>query len=351
MVQRRIFIGPMPEKVIAHTEATQHKHSQLAIGSVFSLTQQQPSDNIHNADKIEEVSRLLKGHAFRFFLHEGGKPEDWDEEEEQHITDELAKRWKSSEWGQLWTRRHHHRKKESQSVGGHQWFGKSFEVGTLLGVNVLQGKEHVMNLSARCNPARDEIDESSSHPLEAYLSQIHPSAPPTTQVNGDAPKSIPSVGIETPTTSRTALLPPRRSLAAESLSPSDNRQVASICALPTAMSTSISNASAISDGQLLSNAKGKAKAVQYAEHPGPELFSPSPVTPEEVLTRTKSTVDINTSLAASIAPQSPVRSPTPDVRWGDVILRGIYDYFDPPIPIHIDFMERQDACESELLQI
>ncbi|KAF8809576.1 hypothetical protein BYT27DRAFT_7094201 [Phlegmacium glaucopus] len=313
-LQRRIFIGPMPERVIAQTEATQHKRSQLTIGSVFSLTQQ-PSDNIHNTDKIEEVSRLLKEQAFHFFLHEGGKPEDWDEEQEQHLTDELVQRWKSSEWGQLWTRRHH-RKKESQSIGGHQWFGTSFEVGTLMGVNVLQGKEHIVNLSAPCIPARAEIDESSNNPLEANKSRFHvvsTGASSTSQVGGDALKSIPSVEM-TPTTSRTALLPPHRSdvmlPANESLSPSNNRQVAS--------DTNISRASAISDNEPLSNTKGKAKAVRYSEHPDPGFSSPNPVPHEEVLARTKSTTDVNTSLAASLAPQGPISS---DVRWGDVILR------------------------------
>lgn len=339
MAQRRVFIGPMPEKVITQTEATQHKRTQLTIGSVFSLSQQQP-DDIYNADKIEGVTRLLREHAFHFFLHEGGRPEDWDEEGQEHITDELAKRWKSSEWGQLWTRRHHRRKKESQSVGAHQWFGTSFEVGTLMGVNVLQGEEHLMNFSARCNPTGDEIAGSSRIPLEAHSSQldvISTDAPSITQVNGDVPKSTLSVetNTETPTTSRTALVPLRHSdtmLLTDDLSRSNDQQVASESILQPTMSANISRLSAINDGQPLSNVKGKAKAVRYSEHPGPDLFlSPSLVPPEEVLKRT-STVDASSSMAVSISPQGPMPSPTPsDVRWGDVILRGIYNCFNYPI--------------------
>lgn len=305
MVQRRIFIGPMPEKVIAQTEATQHKRTQLTIGSAFSLTQEQP-DITRNADKIEQVSQFVKEHAFHFFLYEGGKAEDWDEEEKQRIIDKLAKRWKSSEWGQLWTRRHHHRKRGSQNTGGHHWLGTSFEVGTLMGVNVLQGKEHVMNLSG--DPARDE---NSSNSLEALKSQPHASlsaaAPSTVQANGDAPISSVETSIDTPTTSQAALLPPGHS---DTIPPKDEY------ILRPAMSTDVSGASAMSNGQLLvSNAKGKAKGVQCSDYAGPELLSLSPVPPEEPLQRTKSIVDTNGSLAPSIVLQGPT--------WGDVILRGV----------------------------
>jgi hypothetical protein len=308
MVQRRIFIGPMPEKVISQTEATQHKRSQLAFGSVFSLTQEQP-DNTHNIDKIEEVFRIVKEHPFHFFLHEGGRAEDWNVEEEQHITDELAERWKSSEWGQLWTSRHH-RKKES-----HHWFGTSFEVGTLLGVNVLQGKEHVTNLAARCSPGRDKIDDSSNNLLGADASQLYVAStnePSTSRVSGDAPDSTLSAEMtfmETSVTSRTTLLPPQHSdtmsLKDESLSPSNDQEMR-----PTT-STDISRDSP----QPLSNGKGKGKEVRYSDYPDPGLSSLVP--PEEMLKRTKSTVDSSASSAVSIAAQG--------LTWGDVILRGVYN--------------------------
>ena len=309
MVQRRIFIGPMPEKVVAQIEATQHKRSQLNIESVFSLIQEQP-DNTHNIDKIEEVSRIVKEHPLHFFLHEGGRAKDWNAEEEQHITDELAKRWKSSEWGQLWTRRYH-RKKEPQSTGDHHWFGTSFEVGTLMGVNVLRGKEHITNMAARCNPARDKIDDSSSNFLGADTSQrcvASTDAPSTSRVSGDAldPTLSVEMAMETPPTSRTSLLPPRNSdnmsLKGEGLSLSNDREI---------RSTNISRDFA----QPLFNGKGKGKAVRYSDHSDLGLSTPSPVPPEELLKR--STVDSSASSAFSIAAQGPT--------WGDVILQGVYN--------------------------
>jgi hypothetical protein len=310
MVQRRIFVGPMPEKVISQTEGTQHKRSQVTFGSVFSLNQEQPAaDNTHNIDKIEEVSRIFKEHPFHFFLHEGGRAEDWNVEEEQHITEELAERWKTSEWGQLWTHRHH-RKKES--AGDHHWFGTSFEVGTLMGVNVLQGEEHVRNLAARCNSARDKIDDSSNNLLGTDTAQLFVAStnePSTSRVSGDAPDST-VTSMETPVTSLTTLLPPRRSdtmsLKDESLSLSDDREIQ-----PT-MSTNVSKDSA----QPLSNGKGKGKEVRYSDHPGPGLTTSSLVPPEQML-KTKSTVDSSASSAFSIVTQGPT--------WGDIILRGVYN--------------------------
>ena len=311
MVQRRIFIGPMPEKVIARTEATQHKRSQVTIGSVFSLSREQPN-NTHNIDKTEEVARIVKEHPFHFFLHQGWRAEDWNVDEEQHITDELARRWKSSEWGQLWARRHH-RRKESESAGDPHWFGTSFEVGTLMGVNILQGKEHVTNLAARCNPAKDKIDDGSNNLLGADTSQLFVAStnePSTSRVSGDTPDST-VTSVETPVTSRTTLLPPRRhsdtmSLNDESLSPSNDREIR-----PT-MSTNISRDSA----QPLTNGKGKGKEVRYSDHPDPGLSTLSPVPSGRMLKRTKSTVASSASSAFSFVTQGST--------WGDVILRGIY---------------------------
>lgn len=305
MVQRRIFIGPMPEKVISQTEAAQHKRSQVTFGSVFSLTQEQP-DSTHNIDKIEEVSRFFKEHPFHFFLHEGGRAEDWNVEEEQHITEELAERWKTSEWGQLWTHRHHRKKGSS---GDHHWFGTSFEVGTLMGVNILHGEEHVRNLAARCNPATDKIDDSSNNLLGTDTSLLFVAStnePSTSRVSGDAPDSP----VTTPVTSLTPLLSPRRSdtmsIKDESFSSNDEREIR-----PT-MPTNISRDST----QPLSNGKGKGKEVRYSDHPGPGLSTSSLVPPEQML-KTKSTVDSSASSAFSFATQGPT--------WGDVILRGVYN--------------------------
>jgi hypothetical protein len=298
----------MPEKVISQTEATHHKRSQVPIasGSVF---QEQP-DNTHNIDKIEEVSRIFKEHPFHFFLQEGGRAEDWNVEEEQHITEELAERWKSSEWGQLWTHRHH-RKKES--AGNHHWFGTSFEVGTLMGVNILQGKEHATNLAARCNPAGDKIEDSSNNLLGTDTSQLFIAStnePSTSRVSGDAPNSTVTF-METPVTSRTTLLPPRRSdsisLNDENLSPGDNQ-------IQSTMSTIISRDFAQPESN--GNGKGKGKEVRYSDHPDPGLSTSSPVPPEQILKRTNGTVDSSASSAFSIVTQGPT--------WGDVILQGIY---------------------------
>ena len=179
-----------------------------------------------------------------------------------------------------------------------------------MGVNVLQGKEHVTNLAARCNPARDKIDDSSNNVIGADTSQpfiASTNEPSTSRVSGDAPDST----VTTPVTSRTTLLPPQRSdsmsLKDENLLPSDYREIR-----PT-MSTNISRDSA----QLLSNGKGKGKEVRYSDHPGPGLSMSSPVPSEQMLKRTNGTVDSSASSAFSIITQGPT--------WGEVILRGVYN--------------------------
>jgi hypothetical protein len=181
-----------------------------------------------------------------------------------------------------------------------------------MGVNVLQGEEHVRNLAARCNPARDKIDDSSNNLLGTDTSQLFVAStnePSTSRVSGDAPDST-VTSMETPVTSLTTLLPPRRSdtlsLKAESLSPSDDQEIQ-----PT-MSNIISKDSA----QPLSNGKGKGKEVRYSDHPGPGLSTSSLVPPEQLL-KTKSTVDSSASSTFSIVTQGPT--------WGDVILRGVYN--------------------------
>lgn len=296
VAHRRIFIGPMPEKVIAHTEA-QGKRTKLTIESVFSLSLDK--DNTHNPDKREEVSRVLKDNAFRFFLHEGGKAEDWGAEEEEGTINELLNRWKESEWGILWAHRHHH-KKEQQ--GDDHWFGTSFEVGTLLGVNVLQGNEHLKTKAATLKSTPTDIVSESVAPIGKSSASNIPLAIPQTifpdqqndQTHAISLENEESAGGPTPASSSTGLIA---------------RQTDS-------------------SGHLRVDVKGKAKVVRY-EDPSTNFSDalPGPAPPQDVLARTKSTVDPNTSLAATILNETRPSSPS-ELQWGDVVLKG--DYFSVP---------------------
>ncbi|KAF8158329.1 Pleckstrin homology domain-containing protein [Crassisporium funariophilum] len=335
MVQRRIFVGPMPERVISQTEA-QRKRTKLTIGSVFSLSLD--ADKPHNLDKTEEVSRLLKEHAFRFFLHEGGNPEDWGEEEEQNVVDELLKRWKTSEWGQLWLRRHHHRKGDSQNTST-SWFGTSFEIGTLMGVNILQGKEHIKTLSV--HPPSKVSEDAGSYIVsqtraatgagqEPFVTVASIPVPSTSRskVKSDSIKpdlSVDQQELPTPASSMTGLLPPQPPFPSSTGDnvPFDNLgQANRETPVRPIGYTKVSGTSTQMGGQSSAIAKGKAKAVHYADSYDQGSTTSLPVPPEQVLQRTHSSVDPNTSLAASFIPVTPTTSPTPsDLQWGDVVLR------------------------------
>ncbi|CAA7261359.1 unnamed protein product [Cyclocybe aegerita] len=337
----------MPERVIAQSEA-QRKRAKLTLGSVFSLTLE--PDRTHNGDRSEEVTRLLKENAFRFFLHGGGHAEDWGEDEEQDVVDDLVKRWKESEWGQLWSRRHHQLKNQPGQLyaGGTQWFGTSFEIGNLMGVNILHGHEHPSTHTMSRKPkdtsslaattgkdtfvtARSSLDPT---PVAPQMSVQVSSADSQTynQAQADAP---------TPASSRTGLLATRDSDRERHID-SANGGPSSIDRLKKAKSEIYlrpslvkdePKASARTDGEVLaSHAKGKAK-VHYADlaeeaaitvPSGPQTPGPRP--PEEVLERTNSTVDVNTSLAATAVANEMSESPSSDFHWGDVVLRGGYQY-------------------------
>ena len=297
VAHRRIFIGPMPEKVIAHTEA-QGKRTKLTIESVFSLSLDK--DNAHNPDKREEVSRVLKDNAFRFFLHEGGKAEDWGAEEEEGTINELLNRWKESEWGILWTHRHHYKKKEQQ--GDDHWFGTSFEVGTLLGVNVLQGNEHLKTKAATLKSTPTDIVSDSVAPIGKSSVTSPFNVPPV------IPQTIP---------------PDQQNDHTHATSLENEESVGG--PTPASSSTGLIARQADSNGHLRVDVKGKAKVVRYGDSStNVSDAPPGPAPPQDVLARTRSTIEPNTSLAATIANETTVSSPI-ELQWGDVVLKG--DYF------------------------
>jgi hypothetical protein len=294
---RRIFIGPMPERVIAQTVDGQHKRAAagLSIGSVFSLSQENAGRS--SGDKTEEVTRVLRDNAFRFFLHDGGKADEWreDEEQEQDLVDELVRRWKRSEWGRLWERR----QQGEPALGGgvpDKWFGASFEVGALLGVNVIHSSRH---LDAFAVPL-------SSSPKETGVVTVEAGDPASSISRSDTDDGGVNGGEEGTLISREGLNPsfgdssnPKRSA---DFSQADNSTFPG----PD------------SDRRWSTEVKGKAK-VHYMEPEDGVLDDVSgPAAPEDMPERTKAA---NTSLAPSAL--DTLKSPTPsEFSWGDIVLRG-----------------------------
>jgi len=123
---RRRFIGPMPENVLTLDPAANRqaqKRRWFASSSRVSVSSQGDEDHCIVRD-------VIKAYAYEFFKGHGGKDEDWGEEEEMSVREEMLQRWKQTEWG----------KSRNAKEGGpkNRWVGTSFDIGTFLGVYMLE---------------------------------------------------------------------------------------------------------------------------------------------------------------------------------------------------------------------
>ncbi|KIY67116.1 hypothetical protein CYLTODRAFT_397691 [Cylindrobasidium torrendii FP15055 ss-10] len=107
-VHRRWFIGPMPEKVVL--------------------------PNQEEITRRQKIAALAKQHALSFFLDRGGNLEDWTDDKERSVREEMVQKWREGEWGELLNR---HKSAKKKQANGTVWIGNSFEVGDFVGVNVL----------------------------------------------------------------------------------------------------------------------------------------------------------------------------------------------------------------------
>lgn len=346
-LHRRIFVGPFPERVIAHSEvqAAQRKRTKLTLGSVFSLASATEHSKSHDVDKVEEVARTLKEHAFKYFVHAGGQPEDWDSQDEDHLTDELVRRWKESSWGKLWSQRSH-RQKAGQTGTNDGWFGESFEVGSLLGVNVLQGLEHVHVKGVISENSRMSMVPGGA-PVES-TDPVHPTGPdPQGRIDSGAEafattataaessglaryesaKSFLDTPVQDEASSVTPLLQHTGGSAPGNIQNLQKSKSALSLRPPLPQGVMPSK----SDGHIEHDKKGKGKMVHYSDDALVGASQPA-APPQVVLARTNSTIDPNTSAAAAIPQDTPqltdVTTPSApeseDVRWGEVVKRGDY---------------------------
>lgn len=350
LAHRRIFVGPMPERVISHGESQTNQKKKLTLGSVFSLTQEPAS----GSDKTEEVARLVKAHALRFFLHEGGDKADWDSLQEESTVEELMKRWKDSEWGRLWSGRHERRRgrrEGSLNMGAPQWVGTSFEIGNFLGVNVLQDQGHIHARGAHSAPpkthsyngvARPPISAMSSMAHRSFVSHTEAGSSKASHYESALDSPLYSEGFRgeysadepTPASSITGLLATASSHQ-DQKSKSKSQPNLQLPRPPADVPRTQS------DMPVEGNSKGKGKMVHYEIAPLGEndpSSSPSagrPVLPERVLQRRNSTLANNTSSAAAAAATEPSTGQSPslpeDMIVNDIVLRGDFSFLDMDI--------------------
>ncbi|KAF4576993.1 hypothetical protein EYR36_004977 [Pleurotus pulmonarius] len=265
---RRIFIGPLPEKVVTQQEQLQSRANSF-------------------------VTEAIKRNAFHLFISRGGRQEDWHEGDEQNIVDEMTSRWQDSEWGRFWRRRKENKDAKAQVT---RWVGGTFEVGTVVeGVNLLQIPSSIMGDGTPSSTFADEgtfitarTDFSPGYSLGASSDNLKlPSV--FNQNTGDSPSSS------------TALLRPslgRRQDAQPSKARSEPLR-RPVIKLPSSFGARSDTHHHLKP---LRRNKGKAKAVHYADLVGSGVdVEPQPAPPKDVLQRSGSATE-ETSAGATAEP-------------------------------------------------
>ena len=127
----RIFIGPLPERVLSNAQHSVAKHGPRTLFG-FNRSRQPPTEN------EEPVEELINHYAYAFHLKLGGSEGDWNEERENSVKNEMFQRWGESPWGRLWRGR-----KDNPNASRPRWVlpndAGSFQVGDFLGLDTHAG--------------------------------------------------------------------------------------------------------------------------------------------------------------------------------------------------------------------
>lgn len=340
-MHRRFFIGPMPEKVLAQTEAQVRKKKKRG----WFHRSCAPS-NGDEADH-DSLSNIIQEHAFQFFISQGGNEEDWGAHEAESIREEMLRRWGDSEWGEIWKRR---MQKTHEPINVRQWVGGSFEIGNFLGVNILDephagGSRHTASSkqpssfirpgsstgassSATHNfstagtqpvvPATEINITKSPEPLPRKSSHATPllstTSAPGPNTFSPSSENAHDVGSAS-ATSTTPLLIPDIDQAPLSKPHSDvpRKLFKSSMTIPSRHNTNENvGISTSASGRPVLEPQ-KRKSVHYTDSRAQAL---APVPPTEVLARSGSAVQESSAGATQAA------ATRDEIEWGDIVMRG-----------------------------
>jgi hypothetical protein len=205
----------------------------------------------------------------------------------------MLRRWRETEWGAIWGRR----KQDNEPKPTNRWIGGSFEVGNILGVNILQEPPESIRNSNRSARSIPRLGGSTSYlPLTTDDREY---------VTAHEATSFYATSLHAPEAGGSILRPPLSAEEAGRKIQSDSG------ARPT---LEIATPAIKSDSHIAVLGKQRERAVHYAESPTRE--APSPVPPSEVLERSVS--EIPDTSAEAMATQAPRRR----VPWGEVVMRG-----------------------------
>jgi hypothetical protein len=330
---RRFFIGPMPEKVVSQTEAQVRQKKKRGLFHHASTTTL-PNGGEEDHDSL---SAVIQEHAFQFFLSQGGNEEDWGQNEEG-VRQEMLRRWRDSEWGSILKRRN------QKTHDTSRWVGGSFEIGTFLGVTVLNeahtgGSRHSTSskgpgsyIKPGSSITPNLLTKSSTVPTQIAVERS--TAPPATFTE---PSNIPEVvqlSSVASTSGPSPLLSPENGHDADlhrpisdlpttpSLIPDSDQALPSKVRLSALKRPPLATIPAKSVNRVSTSTSRptpldsqKSKTVRYTD----SADVPSPAPPTEVLARTGSAVQ-ETSAGAAEATEATVTQDGMD--WGDVVMRG-----------------------------
>jgi hypothetical protein len=283
----------MPEGVISQLECSKDEPAK-GWGRFFFKSKA-------NRDEDARVRDAIREYALQFFLGQGGRAEDWGEDEERHIREEMYQRWKKTEWAQAGARRR-------QAKTAKRWIGTSFDVGVFLGVDVFDatrttlthpltegGVSSAVDSASRVPPSTaatgmdtfvtapstqpDEVNEASSLSQRMTLSRISLPLPNGNIRRPDSATSTTPLLENLPRTREPGNVLPGDSTAAFS-APVGSRQASSRYL------------------EVPGPSKSKGKMVHYSEIPTP---AEDPAPPSEVLARTGSQVEDTSAGAAQQA--------------------------------------------------
>lgn len=319
---RRLFIGPLPDKLLAGM----HEMIQ-GTGS---------DDESLDASYASAVRDVLDRNARAFFLRQGGKAQDWDDGARDNARDELMKRWQECPW----TRALRH--KTHRGVGSTHWVGTTFEVGSILGVNVLD--RHAPTPAAPEVPQQHQDSRapyasttalSSIGPRSYWTAQSHLSPPslPSPQGSSSTASLPEQQGAELSTfSSGTPLLATASapSFPTDHVPQQGSSAPRSILKLPTGTSTSKPRTKHRVVSLLDRDAKRKVQLrpkESRSFRDGPDAGGPplegeqaGPISPTAVLARTGN--EVVECSAGAIADETPLQG-APD----DIFLRGLWTPF------------------------
>ncbi|KAL4081076.1 Pleckstrin homology domain-containing protein [Scleroderma citrinum] len=114
------------------------------------------SEAIRRADDGHEngtLSKAMDNHAFHFFMLQGGKPENWNDDTRANVRADLIRSWRENEW----VRRFQRQSRAPDRLM--RWIGCTFEIGNLFGVNILD--KHLRQ-GSDASPSPAEIPDQAA---------------------------------------------------------------------------------------------------------------------------------------------------------------------------------------------